>query len=90
MQQATIRIRRRIFQSGKEWSHRNGWQPLFRREQVAELYIRAAQILNEELPWIYLFAPDAVVARNERLNGFELSSLGRNMVWNAHEWSVSD
>jgi ABC-type transport system substrate-binding protein len=55
-----------------------------------EIYTEIAQILNEELPWIFLYSPDSLYGVSNRLQGFQPASYFNNKFWNAHEWSVSE
>lgn len=52
-------------------------------------YTEIAQILNEELPWIYLWSPNSIYGFSNRLQGFAPPSYSDNKLWNAEEWSVT-
>lgn len=58
-------------------------------ERIA-VYTEVATILNEELPWIFLWSPNAIFAYNKRLVGFEPPSYVNTPMWNADKWSVID
>jgi len=53
------------------------------------IYNQIAQILNDEVPWIYLWSPNSIHAYNKRLVGFKPPSYPTHIVWNAEEWSVT-
>ncbi len=53
------------------------------------IYTEVATILNEEVPWIFLWSPNANFAYNNRLVGFEPPSYVNTPMWNADKWSVS-
>ena len=59
------------------------------KAQRKQIYTKAAQLLNEELPWIFLYSPNAISGYNKRLQGFKPPSYGTHQVWNAEEWSVT-
>lgn len=53
-------------------------------------YTELATILNEELPWIFLWSPNSLFAVSNRLQGFEAPSYSNNKFWNAETWSVTE
>lgn len=53
-------------------------------------YTELAQILNEELPWIFLWSPNSLYAVSNRLQGYEAPSYSDNKFWNAETWSLSE
>jgi len=57
-----------------------------RRKQI---YTTLAKILNDDVPWIYLWSPNSIHAFNKRLVGFKPPSYATHLVWNAEEWSVT-
>jgi peptide/nickel transport system substrate-binding protein len=59
-------------------------------EQRKVAYTEIAQILNEELPWIYFWSPNSLYAASNRLQGFEAPSYTNNKFWNAETWSLSE
>jgi ABC-type transport system substrate-binding protein len=59
-------------------------------DERREIYTQIAQILNDELPWIFLYSPNSIHAVSNRVNGFEAPGYVDNKFWNAEEWSVSD
>ena len=54
------------------------------------VYTQIAQILNDDLPWIYLWSPNSVYAFRNRLQGFAAPSYSNNKFWNAETWSVTE
>ncbi len=54
-----------------------------------QIYTEAATIMNDELPWIYLWSPNSIFAVNKRLVGFKPPSYATHNMWNADEWTVS-
>ncbi len=54
-----------------------------------KIYTDLAKVLNEEVPWIYLWSPNSIHAYNKRLVGFKPPSYATHIVWNAEEWSVT-
>jgi ABC-type transport system substrate-binding protein len=59
------------------------------RTQRKKIYTDAAQILNDDMPWIYLWSPNSVHVYTKRLQGFKPPSYATHEVWNAEEWSVT-
>lgn len=53
------------------------------------IYTEIATILNDEVPWIFLWSPNAIFAYNKRLVGFEPPSYVNTPMWNADKWSVT-
>lgn len=53
-------------------------------------YTEIAQILNEELPWIFLWSPNSLYAVSNRLQGFEPPSYIDNKLWNAETWTLAE
>jgi len=54
-----------------------------------KIYTELATILNDELPWIFLWSPNSIFGVNKRLQGFKPPSYATHQVWNAEEWSVT-
>jgi ABC-type transport system substrate-binding protein len=54
-----------------------------------QIYTEAASIMNDELPWIYLWSPNSIFAVNKRLVGFKPPSYATHDMWNAEEWNVA-
>ena len=54
------------------------------------VYTEIAKILNDDLPWIYLWSPNSVFAFRNRLQGFAAPSYSNNKFWNAETWSVTE
>jgi peptide/nickel transport system substrate-binding protein len=59
------------------------------RTQRKQIYTDLAKILNDELPWVYLWSPNSIHVYNKRLQGFKPPSYATHEVWNAEEWSVT-
>ncbi len=59
-------------------------------DERKRLYTEIAQLLNEELPWIFLYSPNSVYGVSNRFQGFLPPSYIDNKFWNAEEWSVSE
>ncbi|MGH2534822.1 MAG: ABC transporter substrate-binding protein [Thermomicrobiales bacterium] len=54
------------------------------------IYTEIATILNDEVPWIYLWSPNSLYALSATLQGFEAPSYSDNKFWNAETWSVTE
>ncbi|MDQ3695331.1 MAG: ABC transporter substrate-binding protein [Chloroflexota bacterium] len=59
-------------------------------EERKAAYTELAQILNADLPWIYLWSPNSLYAVSNRLQGYAAPSYIDNKFWNAETWSVSE
>jgi peptide/nickel transport system substrate-binding protein len=59
------------------------------RTQRKKIYTDLALILNDEIPWAYLWSPNSIHVYNKRLQGFKPPSYATHQVWNAEEWSVT-
>jgi ABC-type transport system substrate-binding protein len=59
-------------------------------EERKAVYTQIAQILNDEVPWIYLWSPNSIYGFRNRLQGFAAPSYVDNKFWNAETWSVSE
>ncbi len=57
--------------------------------QRKKLYTEAATIMNDELPWIYLWSPNSIFAVSKKLVGFKPPSYATHNMWNADEWTVT-
>jgi ABC-type transport system substrate-binding protein len=57
--------------------------------QRKQIYTQAAQIMNDDAPWILLWSPNSIFAYNKRLQGFKPPSYATHQVWNAEEWTVT-
>ncbi|MBV8718169.1 MAG: hypothetical protein JOZ65_24130 [Chloroflexi bacterium] len=57
--------------------------------QRKQIYTEAATIMNDELPWIYLWSPNSIFAVSKRLVGFKPPSYATHDMWNAEEWTVT-
>jgi peptide/nickel transport system substrate-binding protein len=54
-----------------------------------EIYTKAAQILNDEVPNIFLWSPNVFYAVNNRVQGFMGPGYSDNRLWNAEDWTVT-
>lgn len=59
------------------------------KAQRKKIYTELALILNDELPWVYLWSPNSIHVFNKRLQGFKPPSYATHQVWNAEEWTVA-
>ncbi|CAN5781881.1 ABC transporter substrate-binding protein [soil metagenome] len=59
-------------------------------EERNATYTEIAQILNAELPWIFLWSPNSLYGYRNTLQGFAPPSYSDNKLWNAEDWSVSE
>ncbi len=57
-------------------------------EERSAIYTQIAQILNTDLPSIFLWSPNTNFAVNNRLIGFEAPAYVQNRLWNAETWTV--
>jgi peptide/nickel transport system substrate-binding protein len=57
--------------------------------QRKKIYTEAATILNDELPWVYLWSPNSIFAHSKKLVGFKPPSYATHNMWNADEWTVA-
>jgi peptide/nickel transport system substrate-binding protein len=58
-------------------------------EERKKIYTQIAKILNDELPWIFLWSPNSLYALTDTLHGFAPPSYIDNKLWNAETWSVT-
>ena len=56
--------------------------------QRATVYQELSRLLNDVIPEVWLYLPDTVWGRSERLQGFKPHGDFLSMFWNAAEWSV--
>jgi peptide/nickel transport system substrate-binding protein len=54
-----------------------------------KIYSDIAVILNDEVPWIFLWSPNSIFAHTRRLVGFKPPSYATHNMWNADEWTVA-
>jgi peptide/nickel transport system substrate-binding protein len=59
------------------------------RNERKKIYTEAAQIMNDELPWLCLWSPNSIFAVSKKLVGFKPPSYATHNMWNADEWSVA-
>jgi ABC-type transport system substrate-binding protein len=59
-------------------------------EERKATYTEVAQILNAELPWIFLWSPNSLYGVSDRLVGFDPPSYFDNKLWNAEDWDVAE
>jgi peptide/nickel transport system substrate-binding protein len=52
------------------------------------IYTKVAQILNDELPTLYMWSANSLYAVNNRVHGFKGAAYSDNRLWNAEEWFV--
>jgi len=60
------------------------------QEERKAIYTELAQLLNEELPSIFLWSPNTNFASTKRLQGFLPPAYVDNRLWNVQEWSVTE
>lgn len=53
------------------------------------IYTQVAQIINDEVPTVFLWSPNSISAIRKRFQGYKPPSYTDNFLWNAEEWSVS-
>lgn len=58
-------------------------------EERKATYTEMAQILNDEVPWIFLWSPNSLYGYRNTLQGFMPPSYADNKLWNAEDWSVA-
>ena len=58
-------------------------------DERKRIYTELARILNDELPWIFLWSPNSLYAFTNDLQGFVPPSYSNNKLWNAETWSLS-
>jgi peptide/nickel transport system substrate-binding protein len=54
-----------------------------------KIYTQVATILNDEVPWIFLWSPNSIFAHTKRLVGFKPPSYATHNMWNTDEWTVT-
>ena len=59
-------------------------------EERKATYTELATILNEEVPWIFLWSPNSIYGVRNRLQGFAPPSYINNKLWNAEAWTVTE
>jgi peptide/nickel transport system substrate-binding protein len=59
-------------------------------EERKATYTEVAQILNAEVPWIFLWSPNSLYGFRNTLQGFAPPSYSDNKLWNAEEWTVTE
>jgi peptide/nickel transport system substrate-binding protein len=91
----------RIFKSGTETAQQMGYSnPELDKlltdgaatadvQKRAPLYQRAAEILNDELPWIVIAHEDNVWGVSSHLNGFEAAAANTRATMGLQDWSWS-
>ncbi|WP_018755783.1 oligopeptide ABC transporter substrate-binding protein [Paenibacillus terrigena] len=62
----------------------------FDPEQRKQIYFEWQKLVNEEVPMIFLSAPQDVAAINNRLKGVHLNSFSSSNLLDAHLWWVTD
>jgi peptide/nickel transport system substrate-binding protein len=59
-------------------------------EERKATYTEIAQILNADLPWIYLWSPNSIYGFRNTLQGFSPPSYVDNQLWNVETWTVTE
>jgi peptide/nickel transport system substrate-binding protein len=59
-------------------------------EERKSTYTEIAQILNAEVPWIFLWSPNSLYGYRNTLQGFMPPSYVDNKLWNAETWTVTE
>ncbi len=59
-------------------------------EERKATYTEIAQILNADLPWIYLWSPNSLFGYRNTLQGFMAPSYIDNQLWNVEDWTVTE
>lgn len=59
-------------------------------EERKTTYTEIAQILNAEVPWIYLWSPNSLYGYRNSLQGFMAPSYIDNKLWNVETWTVTE
>jgi peptide/nickel transport system substrate-binding protein len=57
--------------------------------QRKAIYTQMAQILNDEVPWIYLWQLNSIYGVNKRVQGFKAPGHPGRVISSAHKWSVA-
>jgi peptide/nickel transport system substrate-binding protein len=58
-------------------------------EERAALYAQIAQIINEDVPTIFLWSPNSIYGMSKRLQGFVPPSYVSSLLWNAEAWTLA-
>jgi peptide/nickel transport system substrate-binding protein len=58
----------------------------FNLAERTRVYHRIHRLLARDLPYVFLFAPEALVALDNRFEGVEQTPIG--ISWNLHKWHV--
>ena len=53
-----------------------------------DIYNQVAQIVNEDVPTIFLWSPNSISAIRNRFQGYKPPSYTDNFLWNAEDWSI--
>ena len=56
----------------------------------AEIYAQIAQIVNEDVPTLFLWSPYSIYGVSKRLQNFEPPSYSSSLLWNAEAWAVEE
>jgi ABC-type transport system substrate-binding protein len=57
--------------------------------QRKQIYTQIAQIVNDDVPTVFLWSPNSISATRKRFQGYKPPSYIDNFLWNAEDWSVS-
>jgi peptide/nickel transport system substrate-binding protein len=58
-------------------------------DERAAIYAQIAQIINEDVPTIFLWSPNSIYGLSQRLQNFEPPSYSASLLWNAEAWTVA-
>jgi peptide/nickel transport system substrate-binding protein len=59
------------------------------QEKRKAIYTQIAQIVNEDVPTVFLWSPNSISATRKRFQGYKPPSYVDNFLWNAEDWSVT-
>ncbi len=60
---------------------------LLKPEERKPIYVKWAQILNRDLPYVFLYSPNEMYASSARLQGVQIDV--RGATWNAEQWWIA-
>lgn len=84
-----------IFLPNNKWGKVTGWTSarneeliqagvrVLKNDQRKPIYVEWAKILNDELPYVFLYTQNDIEVMNKRVRG--LAPDARGMLWNSHE-----
>ena len=59
----------------------------FDQKKREKIYRRVHEILADDLPYVFLYYPESLIAVHKRFRGPEVAPLG--LGWNFHKWWVA-